>query len=90
MSISSESGKELRKQLFEQTLKTQAWAKEDAGNFYGLIGHDTVPGKFKTYDEALNKAKKLQIAVLADHAAWIVGDGNEYRGVVGKFAAYGN
>lgn len=76
--------------LFEEALKTTAWVNEEDGKFYAIVGNEQAPRWFSTHDDALCYAKKIHMMILANHAAWIVGEGNEYRGVVGELGAYGN
>lgn len=88
--MSTEQAKKLRADLFETTLKDQAWAKTDGDKFIPCLGDIEVGRKQNSLKDAVKKAEEVRMISLADNAAWIVGEGNEYRGVIGKFLQYGN
>ena len=78
------------KTLFEDTLKTTVWVKEEGEFYRAMLGDDIYPEKFINYAGAYEKAEKIRMLMLADWAALIVGPGVEYRGVVGRFLNHGN
>lgn len=92
------SNVEFYKNIFESTLKSQIWAKEINGKFYPAIGSDIFDGsnymlpeiQFQSHHEAVECAKKIQMKNLKDIACSIVGEGNEYRGLIAESTKTGN
>ena len=70
--------------LFNRILLTNIWVKEIDGKFFSMADNTMFNHAYDTRADAYAAGLRIQMIGLRDIAADIVGEGNEYKGVIGE------